>query len=157
MTRFSFNRLQAGETPAPFSEFRISPMRVIRAGTDAEAVTYCRPEERDFWAIHAETDHGRRFIHEARDDAGAALLALSKIEGASFYYSARDPDTGILASFINTFPGRLEELPDRLAEIIHDDLPGYDDPEDFRDDDFDAHPVTELREQIVDAIEGRAG
>ena len=49
------------------------------------------------------------------------------------------------------------DLTDAVAERIHDEIPGYDDPEHFREDDFDAHPLTYLREQILAAIEKRRG
>lgn len=41
-----------------------------------------------------------------------------------------------------------------MAERIHDEIPGYDGPEDFRDDDFENHPLAELRELLLDATNG---
>ena len=148
MSGFSFNGFVAGDTPATFTDFRVSPVRMIREGTDAEAIEVCSPAGRAFWSIYGDTGAGWRLVHDAEaDDAGLALAALSGNAAARFEYA--DLETVPVA-------GTLADLADRLAERIHDEIPGYDNPEDFRGDDFDAHPLSELREQILEAIESEA-
>lgn len=148
MSGFSFNGFVAGDTPATFTDFRVSPVRMIREGTDAEAIEVCSPAGRAFWSIYGDTGAGWRPVHDAEaDDAGLALAALSENAAARFEYA--DLETVTVA-------GTLADLADRLAERIHDEIPGYDNPEDFRGDDFDAHPLSELREQILEAIESEA-
>lgn len=144
MSGFSFNGFVAGDTPATFTDFRVSPVRMIREGTDAEAIEVCSPAGRAFWSIYGDTGTGWRLVHDAEaDDASLALAALSENAAARFEYA--DLET-------ITFAGTLADL----AERIHDEIPGYDNPEDFRGDDFDAHPLSELREQILEAIENEA-
>lgn len=47
----------------------------------------------------------------------------------------------------------LHQVAMRLTEAIHHEIPGYDSPADFREDDFDNHPYTPLREILIDHIQ----
>ena len=58
MSGFSFNGFVAGDTPATFTDFRVSPVRMIREGTDAEAIEVCSPAGRAFWSIYGDTGAG---------------------------------------------------------------------------------------------------
>lgn len=148
MSAFHFNGFLAGDTPATFIAFCVSPVCTVAKGTDAEAIEVCGPELAEGWSIYGETYEGARLVHDDNaGDIGRALVALVATNPAPIYYQD-DQD--------RTLPGTLDDLAARLSEKIHDEITGYDDPEDFRDDDFDAHPLANLRELICDAIEERA-
>jgi hypothetical protein len=51
-----------------------------------------------------------------------------------------------------TSPITIQRLAEALTETIHDDIPGYDDPEDFREDDFDNHHYTPLRDTLSELL-----
>ena len=36
---------------------------------------------------------------------------------------------------------------------LHDEIPGYDEPDEFRSDDFDNHPLAAIREDLVAALD----
>ena len=57
------------------------------------------------------------------------------------------------ASDYSTPETNLPTLVDILTTKIHNEIPGYDDPEDFRDDDFDNHPLAAIREDLVAALD----
>lgn len=50
---------------------------------------------------------------------------------------------------------RLADLPEMIGQRILDEVPDQDDPA-ARADDTDAHPLTDLRERILEAIQRRA-
>jgi hypothetical protein len=78
------------------------------------------------------------------DDAGQAVVTLCHITGQPVIY--RD------LAFASR-QGTPADLCDYLTGRIHDEIPGYDDPEDFREDAFDNHPLAGLREQLVAALD----
>lgn len=141
---FAFNGFLAGHTLATLTGFCVSPVRMIREGSDAEIVEVCSPQDRTFWSIYAATANGWRLVHEAGvDDAGRALLALSRIQGATFQYA----DT---TSVIAATP--LSELPARLAQRIHDDIAGDVHAGTAGAEGCDAHPLADLHNLIVEAL-----
>lgn len=146
MNPMSFNGLSASDSLASFRSFCVSPVRIQRGSRYDTAIEVCLPEDRLFWSIYGDTGEGWQLVHDAEDgEAGRALLALEVATGAAIHYADCDwRSTG----------GTVADLADRLAERIHDGIPGYDDPEDFREDDFDNHPLTELRELLLDATNG---
>ncbi|MFD1796877.1 hypothetical protein FQV27_18450 [Paracoccus aurantiacus] len=146
MSPISFNGLSAGDSPASFRRFCVSPVRIERGNHYDEAIEVCPPAERAFWSIYGDSGQGWQLVHDAQDgEAGRALLALEVATGAPVHYVDCDwRSTG----------GTVAGLADRLAERIHDEIPGYDGPEDFRDDDFENHPLAELRELLLDATNG---
>lgn len=115
-------------------------LTVSPARDDGSDTRLSIPEKAQFWTIYAVNNDGMsEALHDAADvtAAGLALRAISeKLELPVSYASGRHTETPV---------GSLEDLTDRLAEIIHDEIPGYDDVEDFRDDDFENHPLDALR------------
>ena len=88
------------------------------------------------------------YLKACMDDIGHAPAKVEVIGGDLIEY--RD----LSHAYANT---RLPDLVDLLAERIHDEIPGYDDPADFREDDFEAHPLAELRDGILAALDLRRG
>lgn len=147
MSAFSFNGFLAGHIAAGFTRFRVSPVKIIRAGTDAEAVKVCSPADRAFWSIYGYNSSGWRLVHDAEaNDAGKALFILSQNPAARFDYTDLD---------VVTPTGTLAELADLLTDCIHNQIASHDDRVDFYSDDFEAHPMTNLRQQILTAIESQ--
>ena len=141
-----WNGLPSGTTVFDFSGFCVSPVRDMGG-----SIEVCDPGEHAFWSVygfHREAQEWQ-IVHDAEsDDIGESLARIVDLTGELVEY--RD----LCHAYANT---RLPDLVDLLAECIHDEIPGYDDPEHFREDDFDAHPLTYLREQILAAIEKRRG
>ncbi|TKW65396.1 MAG: hypothetical protein DI616_14570 [Paracoccus denitrificans] len=121
MSPISFNGLSAGDSPASFRRFCVSPVRIERGNHYDEAIEVCPPAERAFWSIYGDTGQGWQLVHDAEvGEAGRALLALEVATGAPVHYVDCDwRSTG----------GTVAGLADRLAERIHDEIPGYDGPE----------------------------
>ena len=141
-----WNGLPSGTCILDFTGFRVSPVRDMGG-----SIEVCDPGEHAFWSVygfHREAEEWQ-IVHDAlSDDIGESLARIVDLTGELVEY--RD----LSHAYANT---RLPDLVDLLAERIHDEIPGYDDPEHFREDDFDAHPLTYLREQILAAIEKRRG
>ncbi|WJS87199.1 hypothetical protein [Paracoccus sp. TOH] len=78
-------------------------------------------------------------IPSTEEDWAAANEVLSSVS-----------DDDLPLAFACYAPLTLQRLMETLTETIHDEIPGYDDPEDFREDDFDNHPYTPLREALAE-------
>lgn len=128
----------------------ISPVRNESDNDNETRWEVCSAENAQMWTIYGlDTDGCSIALHDEADpvDAASALLRLVEaLGGASVVYADAD-------RFIPE--GSFADLQNRLAEEIHDEIPGYDNIEDFREDDFDNHPLAPLREAIVDLIEAR--
>lgn len=136
-----FNNLSPGDTLADFAAFYVTP---CRAGS--EFVAQGSAETAQFWGIYGTTSEGDSLaVHDAADatEAASALAEIERRSGKPVAYreAMREP----------TPNGTLLELAEHLTFIIHEEIPGHDEPETFRDDDFDAHPLAELREAVCAA------
>ena len=131
------------------------------------------------WLSVTEADHDAAWLSRMLTAQLARLLGLSRwtVSRALNGHAGVDPRTaerikeaarregfspsllgsGLRSGRTNLVGICLPDLVDLLSQRIHDEIPGYDDPEHFREDDFDAHPLTYLREQILAAIEKRRG
>ncbi|WP_299846482.1 hypothetical protein, partial [uncultured Paracoccus sp.] len=141
-----FNGLPSDTTIFDFSGFRVSPVRDMGG-----SIEVCEPGEHCFWSVYGfhRSVEEWQIVHDAEDgEIGEVLAHIVELTGELVEY--RD----LCHGYANT---RLPDLVDLLAERIHDEIPGYDDPADFREDDFDAHPLAELREQIAAALDARRG
>lgn len=142
----SFNGLPSGTTIFDFTGFRVSPVRDM-----VGSIEVCEPGEHGFWSVYGfhRSVEEWQIVHDAEDgEIGEVLARIVELTGELVEY--RD----LCHGYANT---RLSDLVDLLAERIHDEIPGYDDPANFREDDFDAHPLAELREQIAAALDARRG
>lgn len=140
-----FNNLSAGDTLADFTAFYITPCRHT-----PEQVERATAETVEFWAVYGYLPTGEAMAVHDETHLGDFAAALEEIAATGLPLSYGDE------ARLTTPGGTLSELADRLAELIHDEIPGYDDPADFREDDFDAHPLAALREAIQERIEGDA-
>lgn len=141
----AFNGLAGRDTILDFYGFYVAPVRI--ADDRAEI---CNPGEHTVWSIYGwyrdeENDRADwMLVHDADDDDLAEKLAeITDLMGDMVEY--RDLDH----AYANT---SLAALADLIAARILDE-----EPEDARLDDADNHPLTELREQILAAIEINAG
>ena len=142
----TFNGLPKGSTIFDFTGFRVSPVRDMGG-----SVEVCDPGEHVCWSIYGFHAEAREWqiVHDATwGEIGEAAARIVDLTGELVEY--RD----LSHAYANT---RLPDLVDLLAQRIHDEIPGYDHPESFREDDFDAHPLAELRESIADALDLRRG
>lgn len=138
------NMVRAIARPAPFTHLVISPVQnasEIEAETD---MVVCAPHDADIWGIYGIRENGvSEVLHNDIDPEKAGTLLLA-------FASQWNLPMGFISIEHVTPTGNAERMADTLAEIIHDEIPGYDDPEDFRDDDFENHPLAPLREIFVD-------
>lgn len=122
-------------------EFRISPCMHGRSHPK------CTAEEAEFWAIFG--DLRGEFVPIHIDTSARAIVKVA----AQIMH-----ETGKPFSVMEVGRRRTMSHPDilglaqHMTEWIIDDLPDIFDPEDedARDDDFDNHPLAELREALVD-------
>lgn len=128
----------------------ISPVRNISETEDETDMAVCNPTEAQIWTVYGVTQDGEsEALHDEADPADAAKALLSFHEALGNAPIAYVDTDRIVPEC------SFDELQDRLTEEIHDEIPGYDNIEDFREDDFDNHPLAPLREAIVDLNEQR--
>lgn len=136
-----FNGLCEGDSIFGFSAFAVSPVLV----DPNEGVCQCSPSAAEFFAIYGHGNMEWNVVHDCHaDDAGRAIVQLCRQTGKTIRYrdnAQYSPD------------GTPADLCDYMTSRIHDEIPSYDDPESFREDDFDNHPLAALREQLVEALE----
>lgn len=140
------NGLPSGTTVFDFTGFRVSP--VHHTGGNIEV---CDPGHHVLWSVYGFHRDAQEWqiVHDALPgEIGEVLARIVDLTGELVEY--RD----LSHAYANT---RLPDLVDLLAERIHDEIPGYKSAQDFCEDDFDAHPLAELRESIFDAVEKRRG
>lgn len=85
---------------------------------------------------------------ETDDDWESAVFMLALIAA-----KASDRPYNLPLPYFCTIEIDLERIAMILTETIHDEIPGYDDPEDFREDDFDNHTYTPLREALMEVLQ----
>lgn len=122
----------------------ISPIAASEAADGETSCALTSARNADMWSIYARLINGEAMLlHDADDETacvGMARQILRRTPIAMVAFIADDRMVG---------PGSIADLSDRLAEIIQGEIPGCDDPADFRDDDFDAHPLAALREALL--------
>ena len=141
----NFNGLPSGATIFDFTGFRVSP-----AHNMGGSIEVCDPGEHIFWSVygfHREAEEWQ-IVHDATSaEIGEILARIVDLTGDLIEY--RD----LSHAYANT---RLPDLVDLLAQRILDEIPDQDDTE-ARMDDADAHPLEELRDLILFALNARRG
>lgn len=152
-----FNNLSKGDQLAHFEWFEIMPCRA----DDSEGGTVtCEAGEAEFWTIYGERNTGTSdnpayeamAIHDAFNVLELVRLArLIVIEtGKGFVagdvHYGRFPKKYALSVPVTEFTAIAEDLTFAIYEDIECEVL----PEDRRDDDFDNHPLAELREAFVE-------
>lgn len=144
-----FNGLCKGESPFDFTGFRISPVRNESDDPECTCFEVCEPGEQAFWSVYGFHAEAREWllVHDCEaGEEGEILARLVDLTGHLVEYR----DAG--KAYANT---RLADLPEIIGQRILDEVPDQDDPA-ARADDADAHPLTDLRERILEAIQRRA-
>lgn len=144
-----FNGLCRGDSPHDFTGFQISPVWSEARGPVDESLEVCVPGDHAFWSIYGFHGESREWliVHDCQTgEEGEILARLVELTGNLVEY--RDAEK----AYANT---RLADLPALLSDRIHDEIPGHD-HHDARTDDADCHPLTPLRESILEAIARRA-
>ena len=129
-----------------FTQLMIAPLRdASDPGDDGTQMQICTARDRQFWSIYGILPTGESLaVHDATDEAELASTLgqlVATLEVPVVY----------LATDYSTRPDTLIALCERLTEQIHDEIPGHDDAAEFREDDFDTHPLAGLREALCDA------
>ncbi|PCD76767.1 hypothetical protein [Pseudothioclava arenosa] len=142
-----FNCLPHGTTLADFAKAEgftwldVSPCR----HDESEGCTVrTTPGWVEFWTIYGRTDAGEAMaIHDAWDEEALAqaLAEAVKITGLEVGYS--DEDRALPAV-------ELLALAEDMTFRIHEELDEEIEDEDRRDDDFDHHELTPLREALCE-------
>ncbi|WP_054006264.1 hypothetical protein [Cypionkella psychrotolerans] len=130
---------------AEFEAFALCPVRTEHDfyGEHMEKTTICGAE---IWSIYGRSGLEWRLIHDSTDEhsAGTALVQIIAMTGKSVSFQASDYCTAETS---------LPALADILTSKIHDEIPGYDEPDEFKSDDFDNHPLAAIREDLVAALD----
>lgn len=149
-----FNCLTHESDITEFSAFYVAPVRndpTDNGGREPETcIVQCDSDEAEFWTIYGASvsDQGCEWlaVHDAQTPAEIVRIArqINAEIGAAFFF--RDTKFGCLP----THGARIDftEIAEALTEQIHDDIPDRA-AEDFRDDDFESHPLAEIREAFV--------
>ncbi len=117
--------------------YNVSPMRDL-----GDKLIVCAPQEAQFWSISRQKTGGISetvFNAISPDDVAQELWKRCMTENALAAYRASDNFVREVAVY---------DLCDQITTIIHDEIPGYDNPEDFQESDFDNHPLTPFREAL---------
>lgn len=152
-----FNTLCAGDTLERFVWFELLACR----NDDSEgSVVQCEASRAGFWAIYGRANEGTKdepeYVATAIHDAFTPLEAVRIARQIAF-----ETGKGFVAgdTQFGQFPrrnGRVEpvtqftELAEDLTFTIHEDNEDRIPDEDRRVDDFDAHPLADLREAFVE-------
>ncbi|WP_299913130.1 hypothetical protein [uncultured Paracoccus sp.] len=141
----SLNGLPRGTTIFDFTGFRVSPVRDMGG-----SIEVCDPGDHGFWSVygfHRDAEEWQ-IVHDAPwGEIGETLARIVDLTGELIEY--RD----LSHAYANT---RLPDLVDLLAQRILDEIPDQNDPA-ARMDDADAHPLEELRDLILIALNARRG
>jgi len=127
-----------------FNALVIAPVRNTRDEGDAQTeVEICSTSDLEGWTIYGQQHSGAVMaILDAMTIEALIKPLLSAVAASSLPVVYHDEDR-------RTPPSSLCDLCDRLAEIIHDDVDtDAEDDLEARDDDFEAHPLCELRQSI---------
>lgn len=146
-----FNCLTNDSEIEQFSAFYVAPVRNDRPEADGETdMVQCETGEAEIWTIYGSnvTKDGCEWmaVHDAETAFEIVRIArqINLEQGKPFFF--RDTAVGCLP----THGARIDfiDIAEALTEEIHDALP--DRPaEDFREDDFESHPLSEIREAFV--------
>ena len=138
---------------ARFSAFFVAPCRDDRSQGDDEGteIVQCEAGDAQFWTIYGSdiSDNGCTWqaVHDAYSATEIVRIArqINAETGKPFFY--RDETHGCLPPH----GARLDfcEIAEALIGAIYDDLPELGAGEIIRVDDFDAHPLAEMREAFV--------
>lgn len=140
------NGIPASETLASFiaSEsiviLEITPLK-DEGDADGTSYTICDPCNADQWSVYGrKADDTAILIHDLSDAPGPEIQWLRDHLNLPLRFLAQSVGSHVMKS--------TTELAEWLTETIHDEIPGVDDAADFRDDDFDNHALTPLRESL---------
>lgn len=152
-----FNNLCKGDTLERFAWFELMP---CRSDESEGGVVQCEAAWVEFWGIYGRSNEGTadhpEFLATAIHDALTPLEAVRIARQI-----ALETGKGFVAGDVQfgQFPRRngevtpvaeFTELAEDLTFAIHEDNEAQIAPEDSRVDDFDNHPLSELREAFVE-------
>ena len=151
-----FNCLGANQRIADFSAFFIAPCRNDQSqseisGQGETETVQCAPDAAEFWTIYGSeiSINGCAWlaVHDAYSVTEIVRIArqINLETGKPFFY--RDETHGCIPQS----GARLDfmEIAAALTEAIHDDLPDLQAGGVARIDDFEAHPLAEMREAFI--------
>jgi hypothetical protein len=148
-----FNCLSDDAEIAHFSTFYVAPCRDDKSQCDDDGteIVQCAAGDAQFWTIYGSdiSDNGCQWlaVHDAYSATEIVRIArqINAETGKPFFY--RDETHGCIPQH----GARLDfcEIAEALTEAIHDDLPDLAEDGFARVDDFDAHPLAEMREAFV--------
>lgn len=142
---FTWDMLERHELPA-FTGWRVSDM-----DTDAEIIAtddfeLVKTKLVEFNAASPCTECISVLIPimpQTEDDWAAAKEALS-------FIGHHDDQEDLPMAYNCTYPTSLQRIAETLTEAIIGEIPDYDDPKDFRVDDFENHPYCPLRDALME-------
>ena len=152
-----FNNLCAGDTLERFDWFELV---ACRNDESEGCVTQCEANWAEFWSIYGRANEGAKdgpeYLATAIHDAVTPLHAVRIARQIAF-----ETGKGFVAgdAQFGQFPrrnGRVEpvieftEIAEDLTFAIHEDNAGQIADEDRRADDFETHPLADLREAFVE-------
>ena len=156
-THQRFNTLCIGDTLERFAWFEIMPCRMDES---EGGIVQCEAGWAEFWAINGRANEGTEdkpvYLATAVHDAPTAFEAVRIARQI-----ALETGKGFVAGDVQfgQFPrcngqvtpvAEFTELAEDLTFAIHEDNEARIAPEDQRGDDFDNHPLADLREAFVD-------
>jgi hypothetical protein len=152
-----FNNLCKGDTLERFEWFEIMP---CRNDEPEGGIVQCDAVRAEFWGIYGRANEGAEdnplYQATAIHDAATPLEAVRIARQISL-----ETGKGFVAGDIHfgQFPRRngkltpvaeFTEIAEDLTFVIHEDIEAKVISEDQREDDFDNHPLAELREAFVE-------
>lgn len=152
-----FNTLCKGDTLARFAWFEIMPCRMDES---EGSVVQCEADWAEFWSLYGRANEGTEdkpeYLATAVHDAPTAFEVVRIARQI-----ALETGKGFVAGDVQfgQYPRRhgqvtpvaeFTELAEDLTFAIHEDNEMRIAPEDQRDDDFDNHPLADLREAFVE-------
>ena len=152
-----FNNLCEGDTLAGFAWFEIMPCRMDES---EGGVVQCEADWAEFWAIYGRANEGTEdkpeYLATAIHDVPTAFEAVRIARQI-----ALETGKGFVAGDVQfgQYPRRhgqvtpvaeFTELAEDLTFAIHEDNEARIAPKDQRVDDFDNHPLADLREAFVE-------
>ena len=152
-----FNHLNPGDTLDSFTWFEIMPCKL---NTDDDTVSTCEVGDVEFWTIYGRENVGTEYepefhaiaIHDESDAWEIVRIArqIALETGKGFVVGC---------AAMGQFPRRngqvvpvndFTEIAEDLTTNIHEDLWEQIEPADRRDDDFENHPFTPMREALTE-------
>jgi len=141
------NCMRPNDTFERFDALELSPC----TNDPAHGVQRCEANMQDFWTIYGCVKDSAEVyaLHDAMNEQDAAgwLCRVSRETGLPVQYACER--FGRLCG--SQSPFTTIDLAMALTDAIHDDIPEGDDPDTYRDDDFENHPLAPIREAMCDA------